>query len=217
MQYFISTVREYRAYFCIPLIMERIELEIIALSHSMAKHSNYAVILGELEGPRRLPVVIGGFEAQAIAVSMEKMETQRPMTHDLMLNLLEHYGVELKEVVITDLNDGVFIAALYCVREGMIVEIDSRTSDALALAVRFGCPIYTYERIMDEAGIILDDETNEQVNEARQTQRKKPKKKSLADMTAVQLEKMLGTVLENEDYERAAKIRDELNRREEMS
>lgn len=197
--------------------MNKIELEIVALSHSMAKHSNYAVILGELEGPRRLPVVIGGFEAQAIAVSMEKMETQRPMTHDLMLNIFEQYKVQLDEVVITDLNDGVFIASLFCSHNGETIEIDSRTSDALALAVRFGCPIYTYERIMDEAGIILEDDVNDQVEEARKTKRKKPEKKSLGDMTSDQLEKMLSTVLDNEDYERAAKIRDELNRREEMS
>jgi hypothetical protein len=137
--------------------MKKIELEIVALSHSIAQTHSYAVVLGEVNGLRRLPIVIGGFEAQAIAVALERMQPSRPLTHDLMKNFMQAFSVELHEVVITDLQEGIFYSKLLCSNEQDTVEIDSRTSDALALAVRFGCPIYTYEKILDAAGMLLDD------------------------------------------------------------
>ena len=137
--------------------MKKIELEIVALSHSITQTHSYAVVLGEISGLRRLPIVIGGFEAQAIAVALERMQPSRPLTHDLMKNFMNSFNVELQEIVISDLQEGIFYSKLVCSSEHDTVEIDSRTSDALALAVRFGCPIYTYEHILESAGILMDD------------------------------------------------------------
>jgi len=137
--------------------MKKIELEIVALSHSITQTHSYAVVLGEVNGLRRLPIVIGGFEAQAIAVALEKMHPSRPLTHDLMKNFMSAFTIDLQEIIICDLQEGIFYSKLICVREHDTVEIDSRTSDALALAVRFGCPIYTYEHILDSAGILMED------------------------------------------------------------
>src|ERR1043166_9571767 len=137
--------------------MKKIELEIVALSHSITQTHSYAVVLGEVNGLRRLPIVIGGFEAQAIAVALEKMQPSRPLTHDLMKNFMNAFGVDLHEIMITDLQEGIFYSKLVCSSENDTVEIDSRTSDALALAVRFGCPVFTYENILDSAGILMED------------------------------------------------------------
>lgn len=202
--------------------MKKIELDIVALSHSVTQSHNYAVVLGEQHGSRRLPIVIGGFEAQAIAVAMERMNPNRPLTHDLFKNALETFDIELKEVVINNLLDGIFYARLVCLKEGKIVEIDSRTSDALALAVRFDCPIYTYEFILDAAGVILEDpeeESGEATGSLESTDTSKRKKKKAGKDTALSqyseadLTQMLNDVLADEDYERAAEIRDELNKR----
>ncbi len=198
--------------------MKKIELDIVALSHSVTQSHNYAVVLGEQHGSRRLPIVIGGFEAQAIAVAMERMNPNRPLTHDLFKNALETFEVELKEVVINNLLDGIFYARLICLKDSKIVEIDSRTSDALALAVRFDCPIYTYEFILDAAGVILEDpedeEETEETEEVPKRKRKKAgKETALSQYSEADLTKMLDDVLANEDYERAAEIRDELNKR----
>src|SRR5215213_10104240 len=137
--------------------MKKIELEIVALSHSITQTHSYAVVLGEVNGLRRLPIVIGGFEAQAIAVALEKMQPSRPLTHDLMKNFMNGFNIDLQEVVITDLQEGIFYSKLVCTSEHDTIEIDSRTSDALALAVRFGCPVYTYEHILESAGILMED------------------------------------------------------------
>jgi len=204
--------------------MKKIELDIVALSHSVTQSHNYAVVLGEQHGSRRLPIVIGGFEAQAIAVAMERMNPNRPLTHDLFKNALETFDVELKEVVINNLLDGIFYARLVCLKDGNLVEIDSRTSDALALAVRFDCPIYTYEFILDAAGVILEDPeddeegvesgTKEPASKTPKRKRKKAAKDAaLSQYSDDDLNKMLNDVLANEDYERAAEIRDELNKR----
>src|SRR5690606_37437170 len=137
--------------------MKKIELEIVALSHSITQTHSYAVVLGEVNGLRRLPIVIGGFEAQAIAVALEKMQPSRPLTHDLFNNFMTSFNIELSEVVIYKLEEGIFFAKLICIGlDGSSVEIDSRTSDALALAVRSGCRIYTYENILEAAGLYLD-------------------------------------------------------------
>ena len=137
--------------------MKKIELEIVALSHSITQTHSYAVVLGEVNGLRRLPIVIGGFEAQAIAVALEKMQPSRPLTHDLMKNFLNAFAIDLHEIIICDLQEGIFYSKLVCSSENDTIEIDSRTSDALALAVRFGCPIYTYENILESAGILMED------------------------------------------------------------
>src|ERR671928_924869 len=137
--------------------MRKIELEIVALSHSITQTHSYAVVLGEVNGLRRLPIVIGGFEAQAIAVALEKMQPSRPLTHDLMKNFMAAFGIELHEIVISDLQEGIFYSKLVCSSDHDTIEIDSRTSDALALAVRFGCPVYTYEHILESAGILMEE------------------------------------------------------------
>ena len=197
--------------------MKKIPLEIVALSHSVTQSHNYAVVLGEQDGVRRLPIVIGGFEAQAIAVAMERMTPNRPLTHDLFKDTLETFDVQLKEVVINNLLDGIFYARLICIKDGEEIEIDSRTSDALAMAVRFECPVYTYEFILDAAGVILEDNEEEADSITKPVKKQnKPEVKGvvgLAGHTMEELENLLGEVLSNEDYERAAEIRDEIKKR----
>lgn len=192
--------------------MKKIELDIVALSHSVTQSHNYAVVLGEILGSRRLPIVIGGFEAQAIAVAMEKMSPNRPLTHDLFKNTLETFDIELKEVIINNLLDGIFYAKLVCLRAGEVFEIDSRTSDAIAMAVRFDCPIFTYEFIMEQAGVVLDDAEEESIVTPKTTLKKTDN--PLPTYSTDALNKLLDEVLKNEDYERAAEIRDELKNRE---
>jgi bifunctional DNase/RNase len=195
--------------------MKKIELEIVALSHSLAQTQNYAIVLGEMDGTRRLPIVIGGFEAQAIAVAMEGMIPSRPMTHDLFKNAMDTFKIEIKEIIINNLVDGVFFASMVFIQNGKEVEVDSRTSDALALAVRFSCPIYTYDFILDQAGIILEEDTEREVQKAktRRQQQGQPKEKNIDDYSLSELEELLAKLLEEEDYEKAAKIRDEINKR----
>ena len=189
----------------------KIELDIVAISHSVTKSHNYAVVLSEIEGSRRLPIVIGGFEAQAIAVAMERMAPNRPLTHDLFKNTLEAFDISLQEVIINALLDGIFYAKLVCLKEGEVYEIDSRTSDAIALAVRFNCPIYTYESILESAGVVLEGEETELEAEPKRSKKTSSfKRYSLED-----LEDFLNEVLAEEDYEKAAKIRDEINKRKE--
>jgi bifunctional DNase/RNase len=192
--------------------MRKIKLEIVALSHSVTQSHNYAVVLGEEAGSRRLPIVIGSFEAQAIAVAMEQMTPNRPLTHDLFKNTLETFNIELKEVIINNLIDGIFYARLVCMKAGETFEIDSRTSDALALSVRFGCPIYTYEFILDAAGIVLE-EAEEDFEEEQTVPVGNVEEESLSSYPLDKLNKMLEDVLAREDYEKAAEIRDELKRR----
>jgi bifunctional DNase/RNase len=198
--------------------MKKIELEIVALSHSITQTHSYAVVLGEVNGLRRLPIVIGGFEAQAIAVALEKMQPSRPLTHDLMKNFMNAFAIDLHEIIICDLQEGIFYSKLVCSNENDTVEIDSRTSDAIALAVRFGCPVYTYENILESAGILMEDS-------AASGKKKKTKKEVLVEdespsgnedlktMTLPELNNMLNQVLESEDYIRAIAIRDEINSR----
>ena len=195
--------------------MKKIELNIVALSHSVTQSHNYAVVLGELEGKRRLPIVIGGFEAQAIAVAIENMTPNRPLTHDLFKNAFDGFNIEVKEVVINNLLDGIFYAQLVCEGPSGTVDVDSRTSDAIAMAVRYGCPIFTYEFIMENAGVILDDKEEEEISGDSKTEKisKVNEPDSYESFTVGALNKMLEDILNNEDYEKAAKIRDEINRR----
>jgi len=198
-------------FFCkFVLSMKKIELEIVALSHSITQTNSYAVVLGEVNGLRRLPIVIGGFEAQAIAVALERMKPTRPLTHDLMKNFMLAFNVDLHEVLIADLQEGIFYSKLLCSSDADTVEIDSRTSDALALAVRFGCPIYIYETIFDIAGVENPDQgvIEESPTKAEPSPYEDLKKMSLEDLNT-----LLNEVLEQEDYIRAIAIRDEINTR----
>ena len=192
-------------------------MEIVALSHSITQTHSYAVVLGEVNGLRRLPIVIGGFEAQAIAVALEKMQPSRPLTHDLMKNFLIAFGVDLNEIIISDLQEGIFYSKLVCSSENDTVEIDSRTSDALALAVRFGCPVFTYENILDSAGILMEetDTSKEKKKKGKKASIKEEvgTKQDLKTMTMDELNSLLNDVLEKEDYIRAIAIRDEINTR----
>lgn len=192
--------------------MQKIELEIVALSHSITQSNSYAVILGEVNGLRRLPIVIGGFEAQAIAVALENMHPSRPLTHDLMKNFMTAFDIHLQEVYICDLQEGIFYSKLVCHNTNDTIEIDSRTSDALALAVRFGCPIYVYEHILDQAG--LANEKTEKID-APTTITKTSERSDLAKLSLAELNELLNEVLEQEDYIRAIDIRDEINKRTE--
>jgi bifunctional DNase/RNase len=197
--------------------MKKIELEIVALSHSITQTHSYAVVLGEVNGLRRLPIVIGGFEAQAIAVALEKMQPSRPLTHDLMKNFMNAFAVELHEIIINDLQEGIFYSKLVCSTENDTVEIDSRTSDAVALAVRFGCPIYTYENILESAGILMEDSSSGKKKKTKKeviVEDDTPTgKEDLKTMSLPELNNLLDQVLENEDYIRAIAIRDEINSR----
>jgi bifunctional DNase/RNase len=191
--------------------MKKIELEIVALSHSIHQTHSYAVVLGEINGLRRLPIVIGGFEAQAIAVALEKMSPSRPLTHDLMKNFLIAFNIDLHEVIISDLQEGIFYSKLVCSSSNDTLEIDSRTSDALALAVRFGCPIYIYEHIIKEAVSSQEEEGTSKSPEILQSE--ETDKQSLKKMSVGELNDLLQAVLENEDYIKAIAIRDELKSR----
>src|SRR5580698_9413126 len=191
--------------------MKKIELEIVALSHSITQTHSYAVVLGEVNGLRRLPIVIGGFEAQAIAVALEKMHPSRPLTHDLMKNFMTAFTIDLQEIIICDLQEGIFYSKLICFSEHDTVEIDSRTSDALALAVRFGCPIYTYEHILESAGILMEDSSSKKKKSITTTET--TPREDMKGLSLEELNTLLNEVLEQEDYIRAIAIRDEINRR----
>lgn len=195
--------------------MKKIELEIVALSHSITQTHSYAVVLGEVNGLRRLPIVIGGFEAQAIAVALEKMQPSRPLTHDLMKNFMTAFNIDLIEVVISDLQEGIFFSKLVCSSDDDTIEIDSRTSDALALAVRFGCPVYTYEHILESAGILMEDAgaTKKKRTPTVTSPEQTGTKDDLKTMSLEELNTLLNDVLESEDYIRAIAIRDEINSR----
>ncbi len=190
--------------------MKKIELEIVALSHSITQTHSYAVVLGEVNGLRRLPIVIGGFEAQAIAVALERMQPSRPLTHDLMKNFMLAFNIELHEIIINDLQEGIFYSKLVCSTDHDTVEIDSRTSDAVALAVRFGCPIYTYDNILDSAGILMEEDDKKKKVVVSHTDAASD---DLKKLSIAELENLLTEVLEQEDYIKAASIRDEIQGR----
>lgn len=189
--------------------MKKVPLEILGLSPSVSQSQNYAILLAEHNGNRRLPIIIGGFEANAIAVAWERIKVTRPLTHDLLRNMFDVFHINLREVVISNLIDGIFHARLICEQGGITTEIDSRTSDALALAVRCKCPIYTYEFILEAAGVTIDNQSGQAVVVA---QTPKPKD-GLSGLSVEELHRNLESAIEKEEYERAAKIRDEINKR----
>lgn len=193
--------------------MEKIRLEIIGMSYSQSQSGAYALILGEVGGKRRLPIIIGGFEAQAIAIELEKMQPSRPLTHDLFKSFAEIFNITIREVVINKFLEGVFHAELVCINEKKEFRIDARTSDAIAIALRFHCPVFTYEKILSAAGIVVD-ETKEEAPKSAVSKTKKTEKSPLGQFTDDELKNMLKKSVDNEDYEKASKIRDEIKRRE---
>lgn len=194
--------------------MKKVKLEIVGLSYSQTQTGAYALVLGEAKGKRRLPIIIGGFEAQAIAIELEKMTPSRPLTHDLFRSFAKGFDIIISEVIIYNLVEGIFFAKLICNNKGKEVEIDARTSDAIALAVRFNCPINTYEFILSQAGIILDEDAlaaaNDNVNPEDMVEIEET---DYLKKSSEELKQMLETALHDEDYEKASKIRDELNNR----
>jgi len=190
-------------------------LDIVGLSYSQTQSGAYALVLAETEGRRRLPIIIGGFEAQAIAIELESMQPSRPLTHDLFKSFAEEFDISITEVLIYNLVEGIFYAKIMCVHNGKDVEIDSRTSDAIALAVRFNCPIYTYEFILSSAGIILEDQDTEELTEDDLTLEELAsiRKEPLESISVEDLEVKLQEAIANEDYENASRIRDEIDRR----
>ena len=192
--------------------MEKVRLEIVGLSYSKTQSGAYALVLGEVGGKRSLPIIIGGFEAQAIAIELEKMTPSRPLTHDLFKSFATSFDIKVKEVVIYNLNEGIFYAKLICEREGQISEIDARTSDAIALGVRFKCPFYTFENILASAGIAMD-ENDELISDSDDEDATIKADNHLDTLSIEELEDELQAAVDNEDYERASFLRDEISKR----
>src|ERR1700712_190522 len=199
--------------------MKKIKLDIVGLSYSQTQSGAYALVLGEVSGRRRLPIIIGSFEAQAIAIEIEKMTPSRPLTHDLFKSLGEAYNIKIQEIVIYNLVDGIFYSKLICTDGKKSVEIDARTSDAIAVAVRFDCPIYTFEFILSTAGIVIEGndfvylENINETKEEKTTAATTTTAGGFAALSTDELRTKLQEALAEESYEKAAKIRDELNRR----
>jgi uncharacterized protein len=196
--------------------MKKIELDIVGLSYSQTQSGAYALVLGEINGRRRLPIIIGSFEAQAIAIEIEKMTPSRPLTHDLFKSFAEAYHISIQEVIIYNLVDGIFYSKLICTDGKKSLEIDARTSDAIALAVRFDCPIYTYEFILSSAGIVIEGNEFvylENISETPEDVTPVNPSGSFSALSTDELKTKLQEALAEESYEKAAKIRDELNRR----
>ncbi|HTH81613.1 MAG TPA: bifunctional nuclease family protein [Mucilaginibacter sp.] len=196
--------------------MKKIKLDIVGLSYSQTQSGAYALVLGEINGRRRLPIIIGSFEAQAIAIEIEKMTPSRPLTHDLFKSFAEAYHIMVQEVIIYNLVDGIFYSKLICSDGKKMMEIDARTSDAIAVAVRFDCPIYTYEFILSSAGIVIEGNDFvylENITETPEEVTPVTSASGFAGLSIDELKTKLQEALTEESYERAAKIRDELNRR----
>ncbi|HCI55461.1 MAG TPA: bifunctional nuclease family protein [Bacteroidales bacterium] len=191
--------------------MKRIKLKVLGVSYSQTQSGAYALILMEEKGERRIPIIIGGFEAQSIVIKIENLEPPRPLTHDLFKSFADAFGIDITEVFIYKLEDGIFFSKLVCNRNGEELTIDSRTSDAVALALRFNCPIYTTEEIMEKAGITIPRSDSQQQDNESEMQ---PRKSSEFDAyTDEELYKMIDEAVQTENYERAAVIRDEIEKR----
>jgi uncharacterized protein len=201
--------------------MKKVRLEIVGLSYSQTQSGAYALVLGETAGTRRLPIIIGGFEAQAIAIELEKMSPSRPLTHDLFKAFTQAFDIQVNEVLIYNLVEGIFYAKLICSDGSREVEIDARTSDAIALAVRYNCDIFTYEFILKSAGIVLDSDTEssgtKEVTSGKEVKTESKKShespEEYKSKSSEELRNMLQNALDEEKYEMASKIRDELNQR----
>lgn len=193
--------------------MEKIRLEIIGMKYSQSQSGAYALILEERNGKRRLPIIIGSFEAQAIALELEKIKTPRPLTHDLFRTFAESFRIRLKEVVINKFQDGVFFAMLVCDQEGEIQEVDSRTSDAIALALRFNSPIYTYDSILEAAGVTAEEDPGQETEAESEQMESSEKEERLSELSEEELKEMLQHAIEHEEYEKASWLRDEIAKR----
>lgn len=195
--------------------MDKIKLEILGLSSSQSTTGSFALVLGELGGKRRLPIIIGMFEAQAIAIEIEKIIPNRPMTHDLFKSFAHEFNFSINEIVISNLKEGVFFAKIVCEKaDGTFIEIDARPSDAIAIGLRFKAPIYTFENILAEAGIEFTGDIEEEEETAKVKEKATTKAPaSLKDYSVDKLNELLSEAIQQEDYERAAQIRDELAKR----
>ncbi len=197
--------------------MKKVKLEIVGMSYSRSQSGAYALILGIPGQKKRLPIIIGSSEAQAIAIELENMKPSRPLTHDLFTNFAKQFEITIIEVIINKFEEGIFFSVLICEKDGERTEIDSRTSDAVALALRFNCSIFTYQNIIDEAGIMLEDEPIGDDPEAADNDEIEEKGSvDFTDYLISELEDMLKTAVENENYEEASKIRDEIKRRKKI-
>ncbi|MBL4752447.1 MAG: bifunctional nuclease family protein [Flavobacteriales bacterium] len=205
--------------------MKKHKLEIIGLSYSQTQSGAYALVLGETKGKRRLPIIIGSFEAQAIAIELEKMKPSRPLTHDLFKTFADAFDITIKETIIYNLVEGIFYAKLICDKDGKELEIDARTSDSIALAIRFSCPIYTYEFILSAAGIILEDSEEKETIEfsideeifAEDVDEPVSSPDDLTGLSLKRLKELLQEAISGEDYELASTLRDEIELREKKS
>lgn len=189
-------------YFC---RMNKIGLDVIGLTFSHSQSGAYALVLGDKNTGLKLPIIIGSIEAQSIAMALENQRSRRPLTHDLFKAFAENYGIKVKEVVVNSFKEGIFTSQLVCDKDGDISVFDARTSDSIALAVRFGCPIFTTEEVMNEAGLIMDDLVGDDGND------------DTNDNTVHsigELKEMMAKAVDDEDYELASKLRDEINSRE---
>jgi bifunctional DNase/RNase len=195
--------------------MQKVKLEITGIAYSQTQSGSYVLTLLEVAGKRKLPIVIGGFEAQAIAVELEKMVPSRPLTHDLFKSFCKSFGVEVKEILIYKFHEGVFYSKLICEKEGQQSEIDSRTSDAIAIGVRFNAPIYTLGKILDEVGGAENstDDSFDFDEEVEDDHTFSTDGNEWKDVDLEGLSKQLTEAIENEDYELASKIRDEIKQR----
>ena len=202
--------------------MDRVLLNILGLSYSQTQSGAYALVLSEVNGNRRIPIIIGGFEAQSIAIELEGLKPPRPLTHDLVLNIATAFNITLVEVNITKLEEGIFYSELVCDNGNNRIKIDARTSDAVALAIRFKCPIYTSEEIMQKAGIFLElDKSGKKeptkaktiISPQKSEQKRKDKEAFYEKKSIKELEKLLQEAINKENYEEASKLRDEIKRR----
>lgn len=195
--------------------MEKIKLNILGLSVSQSQSGAYALVLAEESGDRRIPIIIGPIEAQSIAIQLEGLKPPRPLTHDLFRDMASAFEIYLTEVIIYKLEEGIFFAELICLRDDKEIVIDARTSDAVALALRFNCPIYTTREILDRAGIVIEFENEHNQDEWPQSLSEEPfrGKNEYQKYTSAELTQMLDNAIKAEDYEKASAIRDEINRR----
>jgi len=195
--------------------MQKVKLNILGLSVSQSQSGAYALVLAEENGDRRIPIIIGPIEAQSIAIQIEGLKPPRPLTHDLFRQMALAFDIEISEIIIYKLEEGIFYSELICVKGDKQIVIDSRTSDAVALSLRFNCPIYTTEEILERAGIVIEFENEHGQEEWHQSAGDEPVrgKHEYDKYTSAELTQMLNNAIQAEDYEKASAIRDEINRR----